>query len=68
MLVVVLHLLLLLHAVHVVQDHLLGRDLLRVHCLLRRVLRLLQMHLLVLSGSPSLSFAYLRVQAASLTL
>ena len=43
-------LLLLLHAVHVVHDHLLGAggDLLLVHGLLGRVLRLLQVHLLVL--------------------
>ena len=40
-LVVLLHLLLLLHAVHVVHYHLLRRDLLGVHGLLGWVLRLL---------------------------
>ena len=46
-------LLLLLHAIHVVHDHLLGtrRYLLLVHGLLRRVLGLLQVHLLILSDS-----------------
>lgn len=48
-------LLLLLHAVHVVHDHLFGArgDLLLVHGLLGRVLGLLEVHLLILNARRS---------------
>ena len=48
-------LLLLLHAIHVVHDHLLRarRNLLLVHRLLRRMLSLLQVHLLILDSGRS---------------
>jgi glycosyltransferase involved in cell wall biosynthesis len=69
-LVVLLHLLLLLllllHAVHVVHYHLLRCDLLGVHGLLGRVLRLLQMHFLVLNN-PGDRFPFVQLLITRMT-